>query len=86
MAKLSLKDAARVDRIAAEVLEEPAAELTGSRGGKTVTRAGLLRKSAFFDPEEWEAIRRRAETDKQSFAVVIRRAVRRFVDLPDLDL
>ena len=29
-------------------------------GGTTVTTAGLVRKTVYYDPEEWDAIRREA--------------------------
>lgn len=50
----------------------------GPRGGATtVTDAGLVRKTVYFDPEEWEAIRREAYKGEMAYTDIVRRAVRR---------
>ncbi len=86
MAKHRLGDAAaaRVARIH-EAIEEKPAELTGSRGGTTTVirskNRTLLRKTSYFEPAEWEAIRRRAEADQCTAAEIVRRSVRSYLDL-----
>ena len=61
--------------------------LTGSLGGETTVyvRRGdglaLLRKSAFFSEEEWEAILAEKKRSKTPATEVIRNAVRQYLDL-----
>jgi hypothetical protein len=57
----------------------------GPRGGTTtVYESGLLRKTCYFYPEEWEAIRKAAFEQGASYADVIRAAVRDYLDVEDL--
>lgn len=56
----------------------------GPRGGETtVYESGLLRKTVYFNPDEWEAIRRRAFEKKVSHTEVVREAVRRLLKIAD---
>ena len=50
-------------------------------GSTTVTKAGLHRKTVYFDDDEWEAIRRRAFEDDRAYTDVVRQAVRRYLAL-----
>jgi hypothetical protein len=59
-------------------------EKRGPRGGEsTVFESGLLRKTAYFNEDEWEAIRKRAFDEQVSFAQVIRDAVRSYFDMDE---
>ena len=49
----------------------------------TVTVGGLLRKTVYFDDEEWQAIRRASYDADVAFSDVVRTAVRRDLGLPD---
>lgn len=86
MKKARLADT-RVARVADKMAQAPPADVddppaTGSRGGvTTVTIGGLLRKTSYFEPVEWRAIRARADHDMTTAAEVIRRAVREYLDL-----
>ena len=58
----------------------------GPRGGATtVTDAGLVRKTVYFDPEEWDAIRREAYKGDLAYTEIVRRAVRRALGVPEPD-
>jgi len=62
-------------------------EKKGPRGGEsTVYESGLLRKTCYFYPDEWEAIRREAfKRGGASYADVIREAVRSYLKVDDED-
>lgn len=47
----------------------------------TVTPGGLLRKTVYFGSEEWEAIRAQAYREEQNYSDIVRRAVRKELDL-----
>ena len=47
----------------------------------TVTVGGLLRKTVYFDDEEWQAIRRASYDADVAFSDVVRTAVRRDLGL-----
>ncbi|MCP3959258.1 MAG: hypothetical protein GY719_15515 [bacterium] len=86
MAKLRLKDAGNAGKVARvhQAIQGKTKDgrALGPRGGKKATTAGgLLRKTTYFEPAEWQAIRRRAFEDESTAADVIRRAVRSFLDL-----
>jgi hypothetical protein len=54
----------------------------GPRGGtSTVYKSGLLRKTAYFYAEEWEAIRKAAYEREVSYTDVIRESVRAHLKL-----
>jgi hypothetical protein len=58
----------------------------GPRGGATtVTTAGLVRKTVYFDPEEWDAIRREAYEGDLAYTEIVRRAVRRALGMREPD-
>lgn len=48
----------------------------------TVTVGGLLRKTVYFDEDEWQAIRRASYQADVAFSDVVRIAVRRHLDMP----
>jgi hypothetical protein len=49
----------------------------GPRGGKTtMTEAGLVRKTVYFTPEEWEAVRLAAYERDVAFSHIVQEAVR----------
>jgi hypothetical protein len=57
---------------------------TGPKGGtSTVYKSGLLRKTAYFYEDEWEAIRKAAFDRDVSYTDVIREAVRVYLNIPD---
>lgn len=63
---------------------QPRKPKAGPRGGtSTVYESGLLRKTVYFNPDEWEAIRLRAFKDGASYAEVVRAAVRRYLKVED---
>lgn len=47
----------------------------------TVTPGGFLRKTVYFGSEEWEAIRAQAYREEQNYSDIVRRAVRRELNL-----
>jgi hypothetical protein len=58
----------------------------GPKGGEsTVYESGLLRKTCYFYPDEWEAIRAAAFKGEASYADVIRAAVRSYLNIDDND-
>jgi hypothetical protein len=55
---------------------------TGPLGGvTTITPGGLIRKSLLLEPEEEEALRRRAFEDRCSEASLVRKAIRAYLGL-----
>ena len=50
-----------------------------------MTTAGLVRKTVYFDPEEWEAIRREAYKGDVAYTEIVRRAVRRALGIREPD-
>jgi hypothetical protein len=61
-------------------------EKKGPRGGEsTVYESGLLRKTCYFNPPEWEAIREAAYKGETSYAEIIRAAVRAYLNIDDKD-
>lgn len=62
-------------------------EKRGPRGGEsTVYESGLLRKTCYFYPEEWQAIREAAfKREGASYADIIREAVRAYLRIDDKD-
>ena len=59
------------------------ASLTPRGGTTTVTGAGLVRKTLYFSPAEWEAIRREAYETGAPYTDIVRRAVRRALAIED---
>ncbi len=58
----------------------------GPRGGtSTVYESGLLRKTAYFYPEEWEAIRAEAYKRDVKYTEVIREAVRQHLGIEEAE-
>lgn len=49
----------------------------------TVTAAGMLRKTVYFDKAEWEAIRLAAYQEDRAYTDIIRDAVRRALGVTD---
>lgn len=49
----------------------------------TVTPGGMLRKTVYFSPDEWQAIRQRAFAEDRAYTDIVREAVRRLLALPD---
>ena len=63
---------------------QPRKPKAGPRGGTTtVYESGLLRKTVYFNADEWEAIRRKSYQDGMSYAEVVRLAVRRLLKIED---
>lgn len=61
-----------------------AARAEGPRGGtSTVYPSGLLRKTCYFNADEWEAVRRKAFAEEISMAEVVRAAVRAYLGVED---
>jgi hypothetical protein len=60
-------------------------EKKGPRGGEsTIYDSGLLRKTCYFYPDEWEAIRQEAfKRGGASYADIIREAVRAYLRIDD---
>ena len=57
---------------------------TGPKGGtSTVYKSGLLRKTAYFYEDEWEAIRKAAYDRDVSYTDIIREAVRAYLNVSD---
>jgi len=57
---------------------------TGPRGGTTtISKSGLLRKTVYFYPDEWEALRKLAHEQERGFAEIVREAVRDYLQLDD---
>jgi hypothetical protein len=54
-------------------------------GSTTMTGPGLVRKTVYFSPEEWAAIRRRSYETGEPYTGIVRRAVRRALSVPDPD-
>jgi hypothetical protein len=56
----------------------------GPRGGtSTIYKSGLLRKTAYFYEEEWEAIRRAAYDRDVSYTDIIREAIRAYFKIDE---
>jgi hypothetical protein len=61
-------------------------EKRGPRGGEsTIYDSGLLRKTCYFYPEEWEAIRQEAFKRDTGYAEIIRESVRAYLRIDDKD-
>lgn len=59
-------------------------ENTGPRGGTTtINKSGMVRKTMWFNPDEAEALRRRAFAERRPEADLVREALRRFLEIPD---
>ena len=59
-------------------------EQTGPRGGiTTITKSGMVRKTMWFNPDEAEALRRRAFEERRPESELVREALRRFLQIPD---
>jgi hypothetical protein len=58
-----------------------AKRVTPRHGATTVTTSGMFRKTVYFSPEEWEAIRREAFEQDRAYTDIIRDAVRRVLRL-----
>jgi hypothetical protein len=59
-------------------------EKKGPKGGEsTIYESGLLRKTCYFYPAEWEAIRAAAFSRDASYADIIREAVRAYLNIDD---
>jgi hypothetical protein len=63
--------------------KRPKASLSPRGGTTTVTGAGLVRKTLYFTPQEWAAIRRRSYETGEPYTGIVRRAVRRALSVPD---
>jgi len=49
----------------------------GPRGGKsTTTSGGLLKKTIYFDPEEWQALRKKSYEEEHPVSEIVRELVR----------
>ncbi len=54
----------------------------GSLGGvTTVTDAGKLRKTVYFDPDVWEALQTRAREDKSTGTAIVDASLRAFLEI-----
>jgi hypothetical protein len=52
-------------------------EMTGPRGGKTTqTAGGLLKKTIYFEPEEWMALRKKSYEENRPISEIIRELIR----------
>jgi hypothetical protein len=50
---------------------------TGPRGGTTtLTAGGLLKKTLYFDPEEWAALRKKSYEEDRPISEILRELVR----------
>ena len=58
-----------------------ARRVTPRDGTTTVTTGGMFRKTVYFSPEEWEAIRKEAYLQDRAYTDIIRDAVRRALNL-----
>lgn len=58
-----------------------AKRVTPRDGTTTVTAGGMFRKTVYFSPEEWEAIRKEAYLQDRAYTDIIRDAVRRALNL-----
>jgi hypothetical protein len=55
---------------------------TGPKGGKTThTPGGFLKKTIYFDSEEWEALRKKGYEEHRAISDLIRELIRRGLDL-----
>lgn len=55
---------------------------TGPKGGKTtLTPGGLLKKTIYFDKEEWEALRKKSYEENRAISELIRELIRRGLNL-----
>lgn len=54
---------------------------TPRRGATTVTTGGMFRKTVYFSPQEWEAIRREAFLQDRAYTDIVRDAVRQMLAL-----
>lgn len=61
-----------------------AKRVTPRHGATTVTTSGMFRKTVYFSPEEWEAIRKEAYLQDRAYTDIIRDAVRRMLKLKPL--
>lgn len=58
---------------------------TGPKGGKTtLTPGGLLKKTIYLDPEEWQALRKKSYEENRPISELIRELIRNGLGL-DLD-
>lgn len=49
----------------------------GPRGGSsTTTSGGLLKKTIYFDPEEWQALRKKSYEEERPVSEIVRELVR----------
>jgi len=49
---------------------------TGPRGGDTtVTAGGLLKKTIYFSPEEWQALRKKSYEEERPVSEIVRQLV-----------
>jgi hypothetical protein len=56
----------------------------GPKGGEsTIYESGLLRKTVYFYPEEWAAIRKAAYEEDKNYTEVIREAVRAYFSIDE---
>jgi hypothetical protein len=56
----------------------------GPKGGRTtLTPGGLLKKTIYFDPEEWEALRKKSYEENRAISEIIRGLIRRGLKLDE---
>jgi hypothetical protein len=60
----------------------PAQPTIGGSGQYSRTPGGFIRKTIYLQPDEWEAVRQRAFSERTSESEVIRAAVRVDLKLP----
>jgi hypothetical protein len=59
-------------------------EKKGPKGGEsTIYDSGLLRKTVYFYPEEWAAIRKAAYHQDKNYTEIIREAVRSYLGIDE---
>lgn len=59
-------------------------EMTGPRGGKTTfTPGGLLKKTIYLEPDEWEALREKSFREQRPISELIRALIRNGLGLTD---
>jgi hypothetical protein len=65
-----------VSPVSYRAMDERGARI-GPRGGKTtLTPGGLLKKTVYFDQEEWEALRKKSYDEQRPISDLIRSLIR----------
>ena len=58
----------------------------GPRGGQTtLTAGGLLKKTVYLDPEEWDELRRKSYEESRPISEIIRELIRAGLGLDDVE-